>query len=86
MNIRQTVKERLASNAKHSVKSAHEYKQVLLKKLDTDLKTDRRHKNGGALMTPQEKIADNAGLISRIKAVAPRGLNQMQQAFADAVA
>lgn len=85
MNVRQTIKDRLTSYSKHSVKSAAEYEQVLLKRLQTNLKTVET-KRDGTTKTPEEKIADNAGLIARIKAVKPRGLNQMQQAFADAIA
>lgn len=84
-SLRQTIKGRLDGYDKHSSKAAREYEQTLLKRLQSNLQVVET-KRDGSTKTAEEKIADNAGLISRIKAVKPRGYNQMQQAFADAIA
>ena len=83
-SIRSHIANRLDQIKKKSETQLVTYKQGLLTQLKTNLQKTERNKDG-SIKTPQEKIADNQGLITRYKSAKAHPLTQMQQAMADAI-
>lgn len=75
-NIREHIIYRLKQTTKRNEVSSKDYQQRLLGQLNTNLQTAIGNGRDAKLA-----IKDNAGLVSRIKAVKPYPMNQMQQAF-----